>query len=242
MIQDHKLVQVNAANRSSGTTSNFSIDFQTRDLDKVRKVTMIKASLPRLFTNIFNANNTVIINHVGSDNFIPIPNGQYNTTTLATALTAATGTLITWTYNTTTNRFVATPVLPCFLLVSSPIAPYIGLTADLTLLGIPRELQEPPQLSGPDEVYIRSQLVAANSCVTAGSQSAIPLVGTISYVDVPYGFVGRFDSSNLDIAHVEYGFDTCMRKIDVVLTDVYGNEINTPGNCYLDMILQFSYQ
>ena len=238
---DHKLVQINASQRSSGTTSKFTIDFQTRDLDKVRRVTMIKASLPRLFTNIFNANNTIIINHVGSDNIIPIPNAQYNTTTLATALTTATGTLVTWTYNTTTNRFVATPILPSILLASSSIAPYIGLTSDITLVGTPIEMQAPPQLSGPDEVYVRSQLVSANSCVTAGSQSAIPLVGTIAFNEIPYGFVGRFDSASLEIAHIEYPFETCMRKIDVLLCDVYGNEINTPQNCFLDMILQFSY-
>ncbi len=242
---DHKMVHVNSVNKSYGTTSNFTIDFLTRDLDKVRKVTMIKASLPRLFQNIWSANNIIDIQHpTGIDNFFTIPAGQYTATTLAAAMTTAlAGINMAVAYNTTTNRFVFTysgPTTATISYANSTISQYIGLTADL-VTGAPQSTQEPPQLSGPDEVYIKSQLVAANSAVEAGSTGSLPLVGTISYIAVPYGFVGRFDASNLDIAHVEYQDVVCMRRMDIQLTDVYGNELDLPSNCYLDMILQFTY-
>lgn len=246
-MMDHRMVHVNAANKSYGTNTNFTIDFLTRDLDKIRKVTMIKASLPRMFTNIWGANNVIDIQHpAGVDNFFTVPAGQYTATTLAAAMTTATaGINMAWAYNTTTNRFVATySGVTTATIVSDPskttIASYIGLTADLTL-GSPASMQEPPQLSGPDEIYVKSQLVAANSTVEAGDTASLPLVGTISFTNVPFGFVGRYDSRHINIAQVEYQDQVCMRRMDIVLTDVFGNEISLPANCYLDMILQFQY-
>lgn len=242
---DHKMVQVNAAFKSQGTNTNFSIDFQTRDLDKVTKVTMIKATLPRLFPNIWSANYQIDIQHpAGIDNFFNVPAGQYNVTTLTTALNTATaGINVSWAYNTTTNRFTATYSgvgTATLSAANSTIGPYIGLTADVTL-GAPSDLPSPPQLSGPDEVFILSQLVGATSCVAAGSQNSIPFVGSISFTDVPYGFTGKFECNGLDIAHVEFPFEVCMRRIDVQLVDPLGNEISLPDNAYLNMILQFSY-
>lgn len=242
---DHKLVQVNASSRSTGTTADFSVDFLTRALDKVTKVVMIKASLPRLFTNIWSANNIITISHAGANFSFIVPEGQYNTTTLAAALTTATaGINMAWAFNATTNRFTATYTgVTTATLVSdttlSTIANYIGLTQDITL-GAPSDLTSPPQLSGVDEVFIRSQLIAADSCIVSGSQQSIPFVGSISFTDVPYGFVGRFDCKDLEIGHVDFAYQTCLRKINIQLTDVYGNIINTPDNCFLDMILQFT--
>jgi len=130
---DHKMVQVNAAQRSHGTTSHFTVDFQTRDLDKVVKVTMIKATLPRMFFNIQSWNNKINIIHSGSDNVFTIPVGQYTATTLNTALNTATAPIFTtWVYNATTSRFEATysSVTTVTLDSTSSIAPYIGLTAN----------------------------------------------------------------------------------------------------------------
>lgn len=244
---DHKMVHINASNKSYGTNTNFTIDFLTRDLDKVRKVTMIKASLPRLFTNIWSANNVIDIQHpAGVDNFFTVPAGQYTATTLAAALTTAcSGINMAFALNSTTDRIRATySGVTTATLVADPtkstIAQYIGLTSDITL-GSPTDMQDPTQLSGPDEIFIKSQLVAASSTVEAGDTAAISLVGSISFTAVPYGFTGRFDSHGLDIAHVEFQDVVCMRRMDILLTDVYGNEISLPNNSYLDMILQFTY-
>lgn len=245
-MQDHKMCQVNAALRSTGTTSNFSIDFRTRDLDKVVKVTMIKATLPRMFFNIQSWNNTINIIHPAlTNNLFQIPVGQYTATTLAAAMTTATaGINMAWAYLTATSRIQATysGVTTADLDAGplSTIAPYIGLFANITL-GAPASMQNPPQLSGPDEVYVKSNLVAASSCVAPGSTTSKSIVGNINFTDVPFGFTGRWDSQNLDIAHVEFPYQVCMRKVDVQIVDVFDNEMELPDNCYLDMILQFSY-
>lgn len=242
---DHKMVQVNSAFKSHGTSTHFSMDFQTRDLDKVTKVTMIKATLPRLFPNIWSVNNSIDIQHpAGIDNFFTVPAGQYNVTTLTTALnTATSGINVSWTYDTTQSRFVATYAgvgTATLSAANSTIGPYIGLTSDITL-GAPSPLSSPPQLSGPDEVFILSQLVGATSCVAAGSQASIPFVGSIPFTDVPYGFTGKFECNGLDIAHIEFPFEVCMRRMDIQLVDPLGNEISLPDNAYLNMILQFTY-
>lgn len=243
----HKIAQINAGQKSSGTNSNFSINFNSRDLDRVTSVTAVKISLPRLFQNIWSKNNIIDIQHpLGIDNFFTIAPGQYTVTTLVTALNTATaGINVSWVYNTTTNRFSATySGVGSAYLISNPalstVANYIGLTADVTL-GAPSDLPSPPQLSGPDEVYVQSQLVGNTSCVAAGTQTSIPLIGTINFTNVPYGFVGRTDIHQLELMHIEYPYQTIMRRIDVLLTDPYGNELSLPDNCFLDMILQFSY-
>ncbi len=242
---DHKMVQVNASQRSTGTCSNFTIDFRTRDLDKVRTVTMIKATLPRMFTNINSSNNVINIVHpAGTNNYFTVPEGQYTAATLATAMTTAcAGIFMAFTYSGTTLRYTATysgVTTADLSLTGSTIAPFIGLLATITL-GAPTALQAPPQLSGPDEVQIRSNLVAATSCVAAGEITSIALLGNINYTDVPFGFTGRFDCQNLKIAHVDFPYQVCMRKMDIQLTDVLGNLINIPENCFLDMTLQFGY-
>ena len=243
---DSKMVQVNSFYKSSGTSSNFSIDFLTRDLDKVVKVTMIKATLPRLFFNIQSWNNTInIIHPAATNNFFSVPPGQYTVTTLIAALNTATaGIFVTWVFNTATNRIEATYSSVTTVTLDSSalstIANYIGLTQDITL-GPPTEMTDPPQLSGPDEIYIHSNLVAATSMVAAGEITAKSFIGNINFTNVPYGFTGRMDSTSLDIAHVAYPYQVCMRKMDVTIRDVFNHEMELPSNCYLDMILQFSY-
>jgi len=256
-ILTNKLVQVNSAYRSSNSASNsdFSVDFRTVDLDNVTQVTMVKASLPRLFPNIWSVNNQIAIEHpAGVNNLYTVPPAYYNVTTLTAALNTATAPIfVTWAFNTVTNKFTATysSVTTVTLLSNSAlstIGPYIGLTSDV-ILGAPSDLPSQPQLSGPDDVYINSQIVASNSCIAASailsSQtetniSTIPFLGSISFADVPYGFVGRFDSSNLNICHIDFPYQASMRKINVKLTDFLGNVILLPDNCYFDMILQFT--
>lgn len=239
----HKMVQINSANADYGTTTNFTINLDNRDMDRVTSVTMIKASLPRLFPNIWSVNNTIDIQHpAGIDNFFTVPPGQYNTSSLTTALnTATSGINVSWTYTspffTATYSGVGSVVLKAS---SSTIGPLIGLTSDVTL-GAPSALPSSPQLSGPDNIYIRSNLVAANSCVANGSLTSIPLVGIIPFNNVPYGFTGNFNSSDLTVGHIEYPSQVVMRRIDIQLTDELGNEIMLPANAFLDMILQFSY-
>ena len=251
MSNGHKLVQVNASakNQASASNSDFSVDFQTTDMDKVIQVSMVKASLPRMFPNIWSVNNTIDIIHSGADNYYTIPPLQYDINTLITALNTATAPIfVTWALNATTNKLTATysSVTTVTLSASkSSIGPYIGLTADVTL-GAPSDMPSYPQLSGPTEIFIQSNLIAANNCVTGSSSLgtnspvSIPLVSSISFIDVPWGFVGRFDGKSLEIGYLDFPSEIIMRRIDVRLTDVYNNVIQLPDNCFLDMVLQFT--
>lgn len=237
----HTLLHVNSSQRSEGTANEFSIDFNTRDLDNVIKVCMVKATLPRMFTNINSSNNKLIITHAGAQNIATIPVGQYDIVSLLAALNTATAFIFfTWTYDIPTSRLIATysGVTTADLTLSgSTIASYIGLTADITL-GAPASLQAPPQLSGPDEVFIRTKLLSC--CIENGNLTATGLLGSISFTDVPYGFTGRFDAHSPELGHIVTA-PMCLRKLYVVLCDAYGNILNCPENCFLDMMLQITF-
>jgi len=245
----NRMVQINSLYKNANSLSNshFSIDFASRDLDKVRAVSVVKASLPRVFPNIWVVNNTIDIQHpLGIDNFFTIPPGQYDVTSLTAALNTATaGISVSWVWMAADQRFQATyGGVGSAYLISDPslstIANYIGLTSDVTL-GAPALLPSPPDLAGPYEIVVNSSLVANTSCVAAGEQTYIPFVVSISFVDTPYGFVGRFDAQSTEIAKIRFPSDTCLRRIDIVLSDNFQNEISLPDNAFLDLVLQFDY-
>lgn len=239
-----KQVQVNCTTRSYGTCNNFTVDFQTRDLDKVVGVTLIEAKLARMFTNIQSWNNTLNVYHpAGIPNLYTIPVGQYNIIELTAALNAATAaTLVSWTYDAGTRRLTATQVtFPCDVDAGplSTIAPYIGLTSTVSL-GSPTALASPPQLNGPDLVYIKSNLVAASSTVVAGTTAMKSIVGMIDYTQIPFGFSGSFMANSLTVRRMSFPGQVCMRKMDIQIVDEFDHPMNIPENCFLNMTLQFT--
>lgn len=235
----HATVHVNAAMRSGGTTNDFTIDFETRDLDRVVKIVLLKATMPRMFTNVYAPLNTLVVVHEGSAETVTIPEAQYNVDTLiATLNTVMAPWNYSWTY--TNDRFTATYSGPTTstLLASSGMAPLIGLMSDITL-GPPTSMQAPPQLSGPSEVFIRTKLLSC--CLEpARGLGEVGYLGSINYTQVPYGFVGRFDASSPDLGHVVTA-PVVLRHLNFQLVDNTGNLVNTPANCYIDLLLQIMY-
>jgi hypothetical protein len=157
--------------------------FEVRDLDQVKGISVARASLNRAFGNIYPPINVLMYD----PNLQPrvnevIPTGQYTAPQLATAISTASGGDWTVTYSPfPVDRFIFTynnsGPGSANLLAISPIAPYIGLTSDVLVPGTatPTTLPSPPMLSGPDTVYIQSQIIAGSHCVDTSSNGSYVL-------------------------------------------------------------------
>jgi hypothetical protein len=246
-----KLVRVNAAYRSSGSTSNFTIQFQSRDLDKVRSIAVVRALLNRAFPNVYAPLNTLtLVQNLSTTVVMTIPPLQYTATTLAAAIQTASGGLLTVTYQAfPVDRFQFTytglAASAALTVAGSTIANLIGLTSDTVLpaVNIPINLPSAPQLQGPDCVYIQSNFVAGSHCVDVPSNgSFIPFLAAIDFTNVPYGFSAYFEAKTPKIMEIDYQKTSGSRSLvgfDIQLTDVNGNILPLPPNVFLDMHLAF---
>jgi len=248
-----KLIRVNAKYRSSGTTNNFMMKFDVRDLDAVKGISVARASLNRSFSNIYSPINLLSYDpNLGPNVTMTIPSGQYTAATLATAITTASAGDWTVTYSPApVDRFVFTynngASGSANLLSSSTIANYIGLTSDVLVPGVatPTTLPSPPSLQGPDVVYIQSQFVSGSHCIeTLQNGSYIPYLAAIDFTNVPYGFSGYFEAKTPSVFQINYARESGTRSLmyfDIQLVDAFGNLLDLPENDFLDMHLVFYY-
>lgn len=227
-----KLFRVNSKYRSSGTTSNFTMSFDARDLDTVQSVALLDATLNRKFPNIYSPNNKLVLvtrtaGPTDTSVTATIPEGQYTATELATALTGAILSAgvagITVTYSAAPiDRFsfvwdgtgpgyfyvtVATDVTSTYATSQySTISQSLGVMLDMQLTpNVPVLASTSPALEGPNEVYIQSNLIAGSNCVDVPALSSyIPYLGKISYNNIPYGFTGIYQSTQAELQQVNY--------------------------------------
>lgn len=266
-----RLIRVNPRYRSAGTTAAFTMSFESQDLDNIVACSCISATLNRAFPNVYPPISTLVVRWVDGSAVqttvsVVIPSGQYDVSTLPAAIqtaiqgAAAQFTGITVTYNTTTQRFVFTwdgtggavsINMPYYTTSTvdadgsplSEFAPYIGLMSRLDLLAtVATSTSTIPNLSGPDEVYIESEIICSTGtkCVDVPFLgSAIPFVAQIKFNDVPYGFTGHYQSTQAELQALNYRKQGVwsLRTADFRLTDRYGNLLLIPDNCYLDMFL-----
>lgn len=246
-----KLVRVNSRYRSAGSVSDFTMQFTNKELDGARTVAIVRASLPRMFPNIYSPINEFVYNIDSGPEFsFSVPEGQYTAETLAVALDTAGGADWVITYSPTTHRFnfdFHGAGLQAIILADRGINGYLGVTSNLdAFFTIPVDAQGPPQLSGPNECYLESNLIASSNCCDVASLgSYIPFTGFIDFSRVEYGFNGSFiqyERNNFEVNYrITQGQQT-IRTFDMRITDRFGNVLPLPGNAFLDMHLCFTYE
>lgn len=259
MIQQ-KLLRVNSKYRDSGSTNNFRMSFNAIDLDTIESISLLDATLNRAFPNIYAPINGFVIRITGAgpvvvDYTLAIPPLQYTALTLAAAIqTAITGmgiTNVTVSYAAVpVDRFVFTwdgtgPQIGVSIVTESDnsnatISNYIGVTSTMVLVAAtPQNAPSSPSLSGPDEVYIQSNIIASGNCVDVPLlDSYIPYIGKISYNNIPYGFTGVYQATEAQLYQENYKLRSglnSIRTFDIQLTDRFGNFIATPANCFIDL-------
>ena len=138
-----------------------------------------------------------------------------------------------------TARFVATETFPFVLMRISDVD---GSPAALPLpneraVPVPNVLiKQAPEGTAP---------VQGNCVDVRQLGSYIPYIGKISFANVPYGYTGVYQATEALLQQINYqarsGKET-VRAFDIQLTDRYGNIINTPNNCFIDMHFAFYYE
>ncbi|MES2216590.1 MAG: hypothetical protein V4481_04825 [Patescibacteria group bacterium] len=268
-----KVLRVNSKYKLSGTNSNFVMAFDARDLDWCQSITLLDAVINRTFPNIYAPINVIALTLIGGSGgvnlSVTIPPLQYTATTLAAAMQVAiraadpglTGVSVTY-LPFPDDRFQFTwdgtgglmfiyidsdlPSVPNYV-PESTISTYIGMTTNLLLVpSTPISAASQPQLQGPDEVYIQSNLIAGPNCVDVAYLGGfIPYLGKINFAAVPYGFSGTYQSTQAELQQINYkprfGIQS-VRTFDVQITDRYGNILPIPDNCFVDMHLAFMYE
>jgi len=248
-----RLLRVNSRFAVSGySNSNFLSNVESSLVTNVQSVTLLSASIPRLFTNIYSPINVLQYLVDGDVYQITIPEGQYTADQLAKQIDLDPN--LSCFYDDLTHRFIfghTTVVVGTqILLATSPLANYIGLDEDIQLLPLTFfSVNSPPALGGPNQVYLESQFLAQTNCCTSlgllDATKNIPLIIPIDCSQVPYGFHINYEAktklAQLTFNDLGVGSRVSLQNLDLSLTDQYGNHLNLPQNAFCDLVFKFNY-
>ena len=241
------LLRVNSKfKKSNESESDFSYELvSSQAVASVTSISLIEFTVNRLFTNINPTNNIIQFYDFGSNLItLTVPVKQYTVEGLIIALNLL---YVDWTWTLgADNRLVLTTVGPPINLISSSlIAQYIGLTADLIFVAETKSMQSYPQLQGPDEIYVQSSIMASGSTLddVTGTGGSIPLLGIIPCGTVPYGFTVNYqtpETSQFTVSSAS-GAPNQMKRLFIQITDKYGNLLNIPDLCHVDLLFKLTY-
>lgn len=223
----------------------------------VTSISLLQFTMNRVFGNIYNGSNVLVIdNDNGITVTITVPEGQYTITQLVDTLNILASNAygpdeLEFTWDTVLDRVAISSFNgdgETYTIVwnLSTLAPYIGIS---TNFAIPFQqtvvCPSPPQLQGPDQIFVESQILASGQCLddpqaTGGS---IPLLGIIPCGDVPYGYTINYTVQELDqtVVTTNHGQPGQLKRIDISITDKYGYLLNIPETCYVDILFRVTY-
>ena len=230
-----QLLRLNNRYRSATeSASNFTINIPSQDCENVVRLLLVSASIPRLFTNINDSNNTLILNGVT----YTIPVRQYTATELALVIESLLP--ITVVYNTDIARFEITDSVSAVL--SGTLMPFIGFWTSSTVINGLAVAPAPPSLDGPSEIYIESRTLARKSCLDVFENGVtLPVVCVVDASKTPYGYTIQYRNNEseswlLDYSERQHGI-SC-KSVDIMLTDRFGYPLNLPENCNVDLVFR----
>jgi hypothetical protein len=230
-----QLLRLNNRYRSADeSASNFTINIPSQDCESVSRLMLVSASIPRLFTNVNSSNNTLVANGV----VYTIPIRQYTSTELALTLESLLP--ITVVYNTGISRFEFTDSVS--IVMTGTLLPFIGFWESSVVINGLLVASGPPALDGPSEIYVESRTLARKSCLDVFENGVtLPVVCVIDASKTPYGYTIQYrndmsDSWILDYAERQHGI-SC-KSVDITLTDRFGNPLNLPDNCNVDLVFR----
>jgi len=253
------LLRINNKYKKIGeSNARFTYDLvSSQACASVTSISLLQFTMNRVFGNIYEGSNVLVIdNDGGPTRTITVPAGQFTITQLVDTLNILASTIygvneLVFTWDTVLDRVSITSFNgdgETYTIVwdLSTLAPYIGISNDLS---IPPNLTvicpSPPQLQGPDQIYVESQILASGQCLddpqaTGGS---IPLLGIIPCGDVPYGYTINYTVQELDqtVVFTNHGQPGQLKRIDISITDKFGYLLNIPETCYADILFRVTY-
>lgn len=253
------LLRVNSKYKKQGEKNNqFTYDLVSSSAcASVTSLSLLQFTMNRVFGNIYDGSNVLTFNDTEDGiRTITVPTGQYTIASLvdtlnvlAAALLGAVTLIFVW--DATLDRVAITNnngdgATITVLWNLSTLAPYIGISTNFSISdGFTAYCQSPPQLQGPDQIFVESQILASGQCLddpqaTGGS---IPLLGIIPCGDVPYGYTINYTVEELDqtVVMTNHGQPSQLKRIDISITDKYGYLLDIPPTCYVDILFRVTY-
>ena len=254
-----KLLRVNSKYRTpnSASCTDFTVNIPVRDLENVGRCCLVSAKIPRMFPNVYGSDTVLhclVSENVGQPPYafdVTVSAGLYTIETLTEELNRQLNSeflFLTVVYNKDNNRFrvVLTnpPAAFSIEVLTTDLAQLIGVTSPITMFGsLTIYAQSPPALQGANSVYIESNFIANRSCLDVLENSLnIPLVNVIPCSTVAPGFDICYQIEHTDAWSIDYGAENTglanLRSVDIRICDMYGNVLDIPPNCHVDLVFK----
>lgn len=227
------------------TNSRYSVNLDnTIHADKTVALIPSQVSVPNIFPNVNKYRNSWSETTTGSTFTHSLPLGQYNITTLLSAMNSA----ATWLhFDVTSSGFVT---------VSIDIA-YSGFDVTLTagndfleLLGF--QDQSPlvvgdgstvtastlPNLGGEKVVFVVSDRMAVSNCVNGGDGKLYDTLCCVSMHNTDFGQTAVFRATDGEVDGIKFNFDNDMTAVEIELVDSKFRPLVLPNNYHVRMILK----
>lgn len=225
-----KLIIINSKDNKTNNLSNALYDYGSIELQESYAVRLKDVSIVNLLYNINTGKNDRLdYDYNGSAQFVIIPEGNYNATTLATALNASQPHLV-FSINPITQKYVVNTALPSFLKSSSTIKKVLGFDID----GVPSvsyELPNPYNLIRTHFINIASNLTESNSCLTSDKKS-YSVIAQVP-VSLPFGFVLQRSEEKDTADDFAFLSNVNLSQINIKMLDDDFNELDLNQGSYI---------
>jgi hypothetical protein len=239
----NKLIRIRSRDRlpTSVSSSNFSVAYpNVQVLSKVVASVVKHVSFPNNFYNI-DDNNNVFVWESGS---VVIPIGNYDTTTLLTALNALVAGVFVFSQDPLTSRITVESLIGQVIIYSknegSTLSQVLGILEEVSVITT-YTTDNLPQLEGVQHVYIASKFLSkGNNMIGANQAQEIPVVVMIP-CNVPFGSIKHYETKHERLDIINYESEVDLQKIDIRLFDGNNNPLNLRG-AEVEIILKIYYR
>ena len=225
-----KLIIINSKDNKTDNLSNAIYDYGSIELQESYAVRLKDVSIVNLLYNInVGKNDRLEYDYNGSAQFVIIPEGNYNATSLSVALNASQANLI-FSINPITQKFIINSALPSFLKGSSTIKGVLGFSID----GAPSvsyELPNPYNLIRTHFINIVSNLTESNACLTSDKKN-YSVIAQVP-VDLPFGFILKRTEEKDTADNYAFGSNINLSQINIKMLDDDFNELDLNQGSYI---------
>lgn len=254
-MSKEKILIINSKDKSSGTNTDFVVEFNDSAVQQVLKVLVKDVFIPNVFYNINETNNVLYFKQNAEPlKFITVPIGQYNVDQLTTELKTLLdlnlidGAIVTIIRGATSYKLTFTfsgATIPAnnnviFDADQSTINQSIGLiyTQALTNNIV---MDAPINLKGVELVQVHSKDVGEMHGLDAGSNGYISLVETVSLTNTPFGSVAFRQNNDDELSSILYEQPKNLSRIRIVLRNEQGLKLKLPDNAHVSIMLKIFF-
>ena len=246
------LLEINSDKKNNPSDSNtqFTINVKSSGgaVDTVKGIAVKTVSMRNQFFNVASYNNKLVLDDGVSSVPFEITPDQYNKVDYINALQASINaailpdTVVVTLDSSDRLNFVFSSPYGFFLIPQvSTMSNVAGLSETIAPLNNVT-LQNPINLGGVTQVYVKSRKLAQGNLIDANVSSDVV---DILNIDVPFGAVAYLQPHDLELHTIEYypyEDKRSLRVIDIALVDQYNNILETPSNFPFNMVVKIYYK